>query len=194
MGPADDKVSAILLSGGRGRRFNFADKGLVEHEGKPLVEHVLDRLKPQCSQILINCNRNADRYQSFGLSVFEDENKDYPGPLEGIRSTSAAVLHPWCLVCPNDVPHLPLDLVSRLLEQATKHQWHIAYPVCGDRKHFLPALIKSSVLKTVEKQLLTPDHSLHGWYGHFLAGEVDFSDQPGSFANINSPQALRDLG
>lgn len=189
----DEKVSAILLSGGRGRRFGFADKGLIEWKGKALVEHVLSRLKPQCDQILINCNQNAQRYQEFGFSVFEDETKDFPGPLEGIRSTSPAVLYPWCLVCPNDMPNLPLDLVSRLRQAAEDQQWQIAYPVCGDRKHYLPVLIKSDILHTVEKQLLTPDRSLHGWYRHFSSGEVNFSNQAEALANINSPEALQQL-
>lgn len=188
-----DQVSAIVLSGGRGRRFDNADKGLICWREKPLIGHVIDCLAPQCQQLLINCNRNAAHYQAFGLPVFADENPDFPGPLEGIRSTSAAVIHPWCLVCPNDMPKLPANLVQRLLSEAQNRHSQIVYPICGERRHYLPVLIRSDILYTVEKQLLTPDHSLHGWYQQFAVAIVDFSDQAEAFSNINSPSELEAL-
>lgn len=188
-----EKVSAIVLSGGRGQRFGFEDKGLVEWRGQPLVAHVLQRLHNQCQQLVVNCNRNGQRYQSFGYPVFEDENKDYPGPLEGIRSSAAAVLHPWCLIAANDTPKLPLDLVDTLLAAAMAHDWQVAYPRCGERRHFLPVLVETKILSSIERQLQTSDHSLHGWFGHFRTGEVDFSCQADAFANVNTPQILQSL-
>lgn len=188
-----DKISAIVLSGGRGQRFGFEDKGLLEWRGKPLIEYVLQGLAGQCQQIIINCNRNGRQYQSFGYSVFEDENKDYPGPLEGIRSSAAAVLHPWCLISPNDIPKLPADLVARLLEAAKSNHWQIAYPRCGERRHYLPVLVETNILGSIERQLQTGDHSLHGWFEHFRAGAVDFSNQADAFTNVNTPQVLQSL-
>lgn len=186
----DKKVSVILLSGGQGRRFNHQDKGLILWNGVPLIEHVIQRLQPQCQQILINCNRNIPRYQAFGFPVFEDQDKGFAGPLEGIQSARSAVQHPWCLVAPNDTPLLPANLVSRLLHGAIEQNWQIAYPVCGARKHYLPVLIRTDILESVDKQLQQADRSLHQWYEHFTVGEVDFSDHQIAFANLNSPQAL----
>ena len=45
-------VSAVVLAGGRATRMGGADKGWVELAGRPLIDHVLDRLRPQVDEIL----------------------------------------------------------------------------------------------------------------------------------------------
>jgi len=57
-------VSAVVLAGGRATRMGGADKGWVELAGRPLIDHVLDRLRPQVDEILINANRSQARYQA----------------------------------------------------------------------------------------------------------------------------------
>ena len=42
-----DDVTGVILAGGRGRRMGMVDKGLQLLKGKPMVEHVIDRLRPQ---------------------------------------------------------------------------------------------------------------------------------------------------
>jgi len=46
-------VSAVILAGGRATRMGGDDKGWVPLAGKPLIEHVLDRLRPQVDEVLI---------------------------------------------------------------------------------------------------------------------------------------------
>ncbi|MGH6610696.1 MAG: NTP transferase domain-containing protein, partial [Burkholderiaceae bacterium] len=40
-------VTGLILAGGRGERMGGADKGWVEYHGRPLIEHVVERLTPQ---------------------------------------------------------------------------------------------------------------------------------------------------
>lgn len=188
-----EHVSVILLSGGQGRRFGNRDKGLLTWRGKPLVEHVIQRLLPQCDQLLISCHRNVEYYQSLRFDAFVDETTGFQGPLAGIQSTFLKVRHPWCLLCPNDMPLIPSDLVARLLEPMLKYHWQLAYPVCNDRPHYLPALLRADILDTSINCLHNGTRSLHRWYQQFTAGTVDFSSQSDAFANINTPEALAAL-
>ncbi|MBP9662373.1 MAG: NTP transferase domain-containing protein, partial [Aeromonas sp.] len=54
-------VSAVILAGGRATRMGGDDKGWVPLAGKPLIVHVLERLRPQVDEVLINANRSEER-------------------------------------------------------------------------------------------------------------------------------------
>ncbi|WP_323092258.1 NTP transferase domain-containing protein, partial [Aeromonas jandaei] len=85
-------VSAVILAGGRATRMGGEDKGWVELAGRPLIAHVLERLRPQVDEILINANRSHDRYQALA-PVISDDNRDYLGPLAGMQAGLAAARH-----------------------------------------------------------------------------------------------------
>ncbi len=65
-------LTGIILAGGQGRRMGGQDKGLVQLDGRPLYQHVLERLRPQVDIVMINANRNIDRYQLSGCRVIQD--------------------------------------------------------------------------------------------------------------------------
>ena len=91
-----------------------ADKGLLDYQGRPLIEWALAALKPQVGECVISANRNLDRYAGYGLRVLTDTLPDYPGPLAGVLAALQAVAADWLVVVPCDTPHLPADLVPRL--------------------------------------------------------------------------------
>ena len=66
------KITGIVLAGGLGRRLGGVDKGLQELRGRPLVAHVIERFAPQVDELLINANRNRERYAAFGQRVVAD--------------------------------------------------------------------------------------------------------------------------
>ena len=189
-----DQICAIVLSGGEGRRFQRQDKGLIVWDNATLIEHVIHRLAGQVDRILISCNRNIGRYRNLGFSLFTDNhNGAFLGPLAGVQSARKAIAHPWCLICPNDVPRLPRDMATRLLSACLSNHAEVAYPVCGERFHYLPALVKTELLTTIDDYLAEGGRSLKHWYQRFNVTTVDFSSESSAFANINSPVELAGL-
>lgn len=186
-------VTAIILSGGQGIRFGGKDKGLLEWQGKPLIQHVVERLKPQVANITINCNRNIETYKALGFTVSTDLNKDYLGPLAGIQAAAQYIDTPWCLVCANDTPLLPDDLVDRLWTVAQQTQSQIAYPLCKDRHHYLPALIETKILVRCGDYLSSGGRSLKSWYQDYRVSVADYSLEPGGFINVNNATTLAQL-
>ena len=73
-------VSGIILAGGLGRRMGGVDKGLQLLHGKPMIEHVLERLRPQVGEIVINANQNLERYAAFGHRVVSDRIGGFDRP------------------------------------------------------------------------------------------------------------------
>ena len=85
-----DQITAVILAGGKGRRMGGEDKGLMELHGRPLIKHVLAIIAPQVGAVIINANRNLDRYAGFGYPVLRDDLQDFQGPLAGFSAAMAA--------------------------------------------------------------------------------------------------------
>lgn len=77
-------ITAVILSGGQGTRLAGLDKGLVKLNKIPLVQHLINRIQPQVSEIIISANRNLNVYNDLGFSVYEDDISGFAGPLAGI--------------------------------------------------------------------------------------------------------------
>ncbi len=114
-----ENIAGILLAGGLSRRMGGGDKGLHDIAGKPMLQHVIDRIAPQVSTLAINANGAPERFSAFELPVFPDTLADNPGPLAGVLSGMVwaqknAPQATHILTVPTDTPLLPNDLVSRL--------------------------------------------------------------------------------
>jgi len=110
--------SILLLAGGRGARMGGQDKGLVTWHGQPLIAHVQAVVRPFTDDLIISCNRNAERYRAYADRLVEDPQKDFPGPLAGVLAGLAAARHPWLLVLACDAPQIDAALIQALLQAA----------------------------------------------------------------------------
>lgn len=111
-------ITGLVLAGGQGSRMGGRDKGLVAWHGRPLVDHVIERIAPQVDELLISANRNLDDYGRRGYRVIADALPGFPGPLAGVLAGLQAASHEWVLTVPCDMPQLPGDLAARLLAAA----------------------------------------------------------------------------
>ena len=104
------KVLGAILAGGASRRFG-SDKALVNISGRPMLDHVADRLRGQCDALVV-VGRDWP-----GLARVDDRPLPGLGPLGGLAGALVyaadagfeAVLSAGC-----DLPTLPVDLRARL--------------------------------------------------------------------------------
>ena len=111
----------VVLAGGLGRRMGGGDKPMREIGGRTILDHVIERLEPQCDGLVLNANGDPARFARFGLPVVADTIEGYPGPLAGILAAVewTAANRPgveWVASAAGDCPFLPRDLVARLHE------------------------------------------------------------------------------
>jgi molybdopterin-guanine dinucleotide biosynthesis protein A len=111
--PVDD-ISAVILAGGQARRMGGEDKGLIELNGRPLLDYIITALRPQTGEILVNANRNLGRYRAFGYPVIEDIMGDFFGPLVGMATGMQATGKTYLLTVPCDSPFVPTQLAATL--------------------------------------------------------------------------------
>jgi molybdopterin-guanine dinucleotide biosynthesis protein A len=187
------KATAIILAGGQARRLKNIDKGLLEWRGKTFVEHLIDKYSSQVEQVIISCNRNLERYQEYGYPVVADNSPDYLGPLAGIQAALAICETPLALVLPCDCPMLPSDLLERLHKALGDAYADVAIPNDGERRQYLPALIRTSMQHSLASCLAEGRLALRDWYRQYNLCEADFADSAACFANINTGKDYSDL-
>ena len=169
-------IIGAVLAGGQARRLGGIDKGLVEIGGRPLVAWILDGLTPQVDALLINANRNEDRYRQYGVPVVRDRLPSHQGPLAGIAAVLAQVPSGGAaLTVPCDSPSLPADLARRLSAALEAGHGHLA-----------PA----AVLPALEAFLARGGRKVEVWLAEQRVAVVDFSDRRDCFLNLNLPEDL----
>lgn len=110
-------ILGVVLAGGLARRMGGGDKPLRLLAGRPMLDHVLERLRPQVAGLALNANGDPARFAAWGLPVLADPLPDFPGPLAGILAGmdwAAAEGAGWLVSAPGDSPLLPPDYVARL--------------------------------------------------------------------------------
>ncbi|MCB1758247.1 MAG: molybdenum cofactor guanylyltransferase [Gammaproteobacteria bacterium] len=190
---AAESITAVILAGGRGKRMGGADKGLVDLNGRCLIEHLLHAIEPQVGAVMINANRNLERYRAFGKPVFEDSMPDYQGPLAGFSQAFARIDTPYLLTLPCDAPLLPDNFVARMAAALEAEQADIAAAYDGERLHSIHALMKRALAGDLERYLAGGDRKIELWYRRHRLALVDFSDCPSAFRNINTDQERASL-
>ena len=179
-------ISAIILSGGRATRMNGLDKGLVQLQQKPLIAHVIARLKPQVDEIFINANREIAQYQVFGLPVLKDENEEFIGPLAGFSLGLQHAKHDYVLTVPCDSPLLPLDLVQRLMAALLEHGADIVVASSDSNAHPVFCLMRKTMLPSLLAYIESGERRVSAWQKSQQYIEVDFSDCNDAFTNLNT--------
>lgn len=185
-------ITGLILAGGKGRRMGGADKGLLEWGGRPIIEWIIEALRPQVASLIINANRNRARYAEYGYPVVGDTLPDHQGPLAGFAAVLAAAATEWVVTVPCDGPRLPTDLVARLWEG--RGQAEIAVAHDGERLQPVYALLPRRLLPDLEAFLAAGERKIDRWYARHPMATVDFSDCTRHFANLNTPHDRRQLG
>lgn len=179
-------TTAILLAGGKGSRMDYRDKAWVEHQGLPLILHVVNRIKPQVDDIIISRNNENPLYSSLDYQCISDENDNYEGPLAGVMACLPYITTPAALIVPCDTPNLPLDLVSRLEAGFTKQNIAVAHD--ETRIQPLVFLAELTTLGSISDYLAAGERSVRGWIEQTSNTMVKFDV---AFENINQPAQLR---
>ena len=187
------QVTGVILSGGRATRMGGTDKGLIPVNGRPMITWVIDVLRPQVAEVMVNANRNLDRYREFGCPVIDDGDREFRGPLAGIASGMRAAASKYVAFAPCDSPLVCGDLVARLHAALSAAGTRIAVAHDGERLQPVFALLECSLLDDLIRYLDGGGRKIDRWYdGHGYA-RADFSDVVESFANINAPDEMQAL-
>lgn len=184
-------ITGLILAGGRAMRMGGVDKGLIEFEGRPLIEHVVERLRPQVSALIISANRNAERYVRYGARVVADAagaHESFAGPLAGMLAGMRAAPTGWIACVPCDAPFVPLDLVARLAQGHGAAPAALARTADGLQPVF--CLLRKDLAEDLARALRAGVRKTETWLAAVGAASVAFDDAA-AFANLNTLDDLK---
>jgi molybdopterin-guanine dinucleotide biosynthesis protein A len=176
-------ITGIILSGGKSTRMG-QDKGLIEIDGMPMIQHVIDHIQPLCDQILISSNQ--EEYNRFGYQVVEDNIKDI-GPAGGIISCLPLAKHKKCIIISCDLPYASTALIKKLLSFSENYEVTIPridsylQPLCGIYSKDVYLKLKNLVDKG--------QYSIHKLVNQFILKIVDQRD----LINLNVQAELKNI-
>ena len=179
------QILAIVLCGGRGRRFGTPTKPLADLHGKPLVADVIDRLKPQVDDIVLSCAQPNPAYEQLGYRIVLDTTPN-EGPLGGIVSVLDVVASTCVLTAPADTPFLPHDLVATLTPACRQHGVAVAH--AGGRQQNLVMLMDEARTISLARFFKTGGRAALRWLDDNAAAVVEFP--AAGFLNVNTPADL----
>jgi molybdopterin-guanine dinucleotide biosynthesis protein A len=190
------ECTGLILAGGRGTRMGGVDKGLQPLGGQAMVQHALQRLRPQVQHLLVNANQNLAAYRAFGVPVVPDAMPDFAGPLAGLQTGLMHSTTPYLVTVPCDSPLLPTDLVQRLALALEAQDAELAVAETGSgptrQLHPVFCLAKVVLLPSLTQYLQTGGRKMETWQATLRVATVHF-DNEAAFSNINTLEELRQI-
>lgn len=182
--------SILLLAGGRGSRMGGQDKGLVIWRGQPLVSWLHAVARPLTDDLIISCNRNHQQYADFADQLVSDQERDFPGPLAGIRAGLATARNQWLMVLPCDAPLIDRQLLTSLHEAAFRAPERPLMLRQGQQWQPLFCMIPLSIAPFIEMAWQNGARSNRDVLLGLGADSLELSPSDPRLANLNTPELL----
>jgi molybdopterin-guanine dinucleotide biosynthesis protein A len=179
--------SVLLLAGGRGQRMGGRDKGLLGWRGRPLIAWLHELVRPLSDDLIISCNRNAERYAAYADRVVSDQDSDFQGPLAGIRAGLAVARHTQLLILPCDAPLVDRPLLDALLARAGSKP-----AVVRQGQYWQPlfCLLPTALRDDLESAWQAGERSPQRWLDSLAPTPLDCPLDDARLANLNTPELL----
>lgn len=186
-------ITIAIQAGGVSLRMG-RDKCLLPLAGKPMVEHVIDRVRGLGDEILITTNLPQD-YAFTGVRLVGD-TRPGTGPLGGLHAALSAARGETVLMVACDMPLASRPLLEYLLSRAP--QGDVVIPRYGGEYEPLCAVYARRCLASVEAALESGQRRVVSFFPQVRVIAVDeaewssYDPEALTFFNVNTPQELAD--
>ncbi|MFC6836752.1 molybdenum cofactor guanylyltransferase [Halomarina ordinaria] len=142
--------SAVVLAGGRSRRFGRGDKALAPVAGRPMIRRVVERLAPATDEVVVNCR--ADQHPRLAAALgpagehvrfaIDAPDRVDDGPVAGLHAGLDAAASSLAAVVACDMPRLSPSLLDLLFVRASTEGRSVAVPTAGGHRQPLPGVVR----------------------------------------------------
>ena len=193
-------IVGVLLAGGRSSRMGGGDKCLLPLGGEPMLTHIIARLSPQVSDLVLNANGES-RFAAFGLPIVMDRLGGQIGPLAGVHAgiewaTANRPGSRFVITAATDTPFFPTDLVSRFLASLEGGEPKLLVARSEEGVHPVFGLWPVSLAPAIETSLAGGMRKVRTWVREHQAEEIFFPSgemrgrKIDPFFNLNHPEEL----
>jgi molybdenum cofactor guanylyltransferase len=178
-------ITGVILAGGKNSRMGL-DKGMLEVNGRKIVERIMDVMKPQVNELIIISN--GKNYDNLGYAIYSDLIKEC-GPMGGIYTALKYSKTEKILVISCDMPFISENVLSLLAHEAANAQ--VVVPQHGIHKiEPLCAVYSKSCFSKFAHLIKEEEWKLMDALKYFKVKKLYFSDDEKPehiFLNINTP-------
>lgn len=192
-----EPIVGVLLAGGQARRMGGGDKCLRQLAGISLIDILIERARPQVSNLIINANGNPKRFKSQGLEVVSDVIDGYAGPLAGVLTGLEWTVNnipdaEWVVSFATDAPFIPDNFVLNLFQTAEASNADMACAMTNGRTHPVFGLWPVRLIEDLRKAMLDEKiRKIDAWTSRYKTVHVEFPTKPvDPFFNVNRPEDL----
>lgn len=171
------------------------DKALAPFLGKPLIQRVLERLKPVAEEYLITTNQ-PQNYRFLGVPLVADV---FPGrgALGGLYTALQAARHPYVAVVACDMPFANAELLQVMFETLVDCKYDAVIPQSGEGiEPFHAVYCRERCLPLVRRSIESGHWRADSWFRDanlrfFTPQETAlFDPHELTFRNVNTPDEL----
>ncbi|HLG33979.1 MAG TPA: molybdenum cofactor guanylyltransferase [Bacteroidia bacterium] len=177
-------ITGFILAGGNSSRMG-EEKGVMLLNGKSMVEHEIEKLKPCVDNLILIAN--SDAYMHFNIPVVSDKIKN-TGPAGGIFTglSISETERNFFISC--DMPFITGKIILKIISRSVETE--ITVPVVNHRIEPLCGVYSKSCLEKWELLINAGTIKLREIIMHFSSKFVELKEDIFSahqhFANINT--------
>lgn len=145
-------VSVIVLAGGRSARFG-RDKLAEPIDGRPLLQHAIDAVRPLATDVLVVVSPGASPAVPAGTRLVHDP-APFEGPLAGLATGLRAAREAIVLVVAGDVPEPAHAVLERLIAALEDDAIDVAVLEQAGRPCSLPMAVRRAPAEVIAGRFL----------------------------------------
>ena len=186
-------ITLSVQAGGNSSRMG-QDKALMPFLGRPLIQHVIERLSHLVDETIVTTNC-LDEYAFLSpLRLFPDLRPDR-GALGGLHTALESASHPLVAVVACDMPFASLEIFRYACQVIEDCGADVAIPMSGEGLEPLHAVYrKATCLPLVEAALDANRWKLISWFTQAKVRVLEpeeigrFDPEGLAFWNLNTPE------
>ena len=191
-------LTVVIQAGGQSSRMG-EDKALKFFLGRPLIQRVIDRMKPIADELIVTTNRPAE-YEFLGLRLVPDL-KPGRGALGGLYTAIESATSPLVAVVACDMPFASPMLFEGALRLMVEEEADIVIAKKDENYEPLHALYRrETCLPAIESAIDADQWKVISWFPQvkvrtLTPDEVKSFDPSGlCFWNLNTPEEFIEAG
>jgi molybdopterin-guanine dinucleotide biosynthesis protein A len=185
-------LTVCIQAGGASSRMG-EDKALKPFLGRPLIQRVVDRLKPIADELIVTTNRPTD-YAFLNLPLHTDL-KPGRGALGGLYTAIASASHPIVAIVACDMPFASAELIEGMSRLLVTKETDVVIARSEEGYEPLHAVYRrETCLPAIESAIEADQWKVIAWFPQvsvyeLTEEEINSLDPAGlAFWNVNTPE------
>jgi molybdopterin-guanine dinucleotide biosynthesis protein A len=185
-------ITVSIQAGGRSSRMG-ENKALKKFKGAPLIQRVIDRVRPIADEIII-LSGQPDLFEFLGIPIYPDRVQGF-GVLGGIYTALSISKLSYVAPVGCDMPFISAALLAAEIAELESGNADVVIPESSNGLEPLHAVYRrETCLVPVENAISSGDLRIVSWFDQvkvriFTIAEIQKIDpSPNIFMNVNTPE------